>query len=74
MLEKNDNILKNYVLYKNKISILEEQNIEKDYRDWVDKSLDIRNYKKKSLLEYIPQIKLFINKSLLFLREIRFSK
>lgn len=54
MPEEDNNILENFVLYKNIKSTLEEQNIEKDHKNWVDKSLDTRNYKKESLLEHIP--------------------
>lgn len=39
------NTLDNMGPYINKESILEEQNIEKDHRNLVDKSSDIKNYK-----------------------------
>lgn len=53
-MKKNNNILMNFVLYKNKKSILEKQNIKKDYKNWINKSLNTRIYIKNSLLEYIP--------------------
>lgn len=37
ILEKNDNILKNFRFHKNKKSILEKQNIKKDDRNLVSK-------------------------------------
>lgn len=42
--EKDDNISKNFEPYKNKKSILEDNYIEKDYRDLVSKSLNIKSY------------------------------
>ena len=53
MLQKNDNVSKNFRLFKDEESTLEEQKIEKDHRNLVGKSLDIKKRTKNSLLEYI---------------------
>lgn len=53
---------------------LDKQNIKKDQKDFVGKSLDNKRRIKKSLLRHIPQNKGFINKLLLFLKEISFGK
>lgn len=52
--KKDDNALVNYGLYKNEKLTLKEQKIEKDYRDLIDKILNIRSYIKDGLLEYTP--------------------
>lgn len=40
MLRENDNALENFWLHEDEESILEEQNIKRDYRDLVSKSLN----------------------------------
>lgn len=49
MLRKNDNALMNFRLYKDEEFILEEQEIERDYRNLVGKSFDIRRHTKDNL-------------------------
>lgn len=51
--------------------ILEEQKIEKDYRDLVGKNMYTKSHEKHNLLQRIFKNK---SESLLFLKEIRFDK
>lgn len=74
MPEKNDNILENFKPYKNEKSILEEQKIEKDYKNLIGKSLDTESYIKNGLLRYISQVVLLANKLLLSSKEVRFNE
>ena len=53
MLAKNDNISKIFRLYKNEKCISEKQKIEINYKNLVDKSLNMKNYAKNSFLEHI---------------------
>lgn len=50
MSKKGNNVLNNFSPYKNKKSILKKQNIEKNYKDLISESLDIRSYAKDNLL------------------------
>lgn len=52
ILRKNDNILKNFELYKNKKYKLEKEIIGKDHKNLIDKSSDNKNYTKNSLSKY----------------------
>lgn len=46
---KNDNAFKNFGLNKNEKSTLEEQNIEKDYRNLIDESKNTKSHARNSL-------------------------
>lgn len=48
---KNDNTLDNFRFYEDKKSILEVQDIKRDYRDLVDENSDTRNRTKNGLSE-----------------------
>lgn len=52
ILEKNNNVLKNFGPYKDKKSILEKQKMEKDHKNLIGKSLDTKSYAKNSLLKH----------------------
>ena len=49
ILEENDNTSENCGLYKNEKSILEEQDIEKDYTNLIHKILDIGSHVRDGL-------------------------
>lgn len=75
MLVEDDNILDYFINHKEEKYPLsnKRQNINEDQKDLIGKSLDnesIRNI----LLGYIPQDGIFISKSSLSLRKVRFSK
>lgn len=72
--KKNDDISKNLGFYMNEEFTLKEQEIKRDHKNLVDKSLDIRNYARNGLSGHIPYPRLLTNKSLLSLKEVRFSK
>lgn len=54
MPRKNKNTLNHWEPYENKKFILKEQNIEKNYKDLVSKSLDTRNRAKNMRLRFTP--------------------
>lgn len=74
MPAKNDDASENLRPYKNKKSILKEQEMEVDYRDLIDKSSDTKNRARNNLSEYTPQARFFISKSSSSLKKVRFSK
>ena len=74
MLRENDNTLENFVPYKDKESTIENQEIEKDHRDLVGKSFDIRSCTKDCLSGHIPQARLFASELLSFLKEVKIGK
>lgn len=74
MLKKYDNALYNFGLYVDEKFKLKEQNIKKDHRNLVDKSLDVKIYTKNCLSGCISQNQVLATKSLLSLREVSFSK
>lgn len=49
MAKENVNISENFWLYKDEKSTLEKQNIKKNHKDLVGKSLDTKNYAKNGL-------------------------
>lgn len=53
MLEKNNDILKNFASYKNEKSILKKQNIEKNHKDFISKSFDTESHIKNALSRHI---------------------
>ena len=59
--------------YENEKLTLEEDDIEKDYRNLEDKSLDIKSHARDGLAGCIPQTRLFKSKSSLSLRKVKFS-
>lgn len=71
---KNHNVSKNFELHENEKSILEKQNIKRDYRDLVSKFMDTESCEKNSLSKHTSQNKFFVSELSSFLREIRFSK
>lgn len=71
---EDDNTLENFGPNKNYKSTLKKQNIEKDYRNLIEKSLDTRNHVKNGLSGYTYQDRLFTYELSLFLKEIKFSK
>lgn len=71
---KDDNISKNFESHENKESILEKQNIKRDYRDLVSKFMDTESREKDSLSKHTSQNKFFVSELSSFLKEIRFSK
>lgn len=50
MPRKDNDISENFESYKNKEYISEKQNIEKDYRDLIDKSLNTGSHTRDGLL------------------------
>ncbi len=70
---KDDNISENFGPHEDEESTLKEQDIEEDYRNLVDKSLDIGSCTKDSLSGRISQAGQFGSGLLPFLREVRFS-
>lgn len=50
-MEKDDNISDNFENYEDEESLLENNNIEVDYRDLISKNLDTRSHIKDNLLE-----------------------
>lgn len=64
----------NFGYNKDEKSILKEQNIKKNLRNLIGKSLNTKVYIKDSFLRSIPQNKLFVNKLELFLKKTRFIK
>ena len=52
--------------------MLKKQDIEKDHRNLVDKSLDTKSHLKDNLLSYILQVGLFKSELSSSLKEVRF--
>lgn len=71
---KNDNTLKNFRSLKDKEFIWEKQDIERDHRNFVDKSLDTKSRAKNNLSERTLQDGLLINKLSSFLKKVKFSE
>lgn len=59
MPAENDNVSENLGPYKNKKSILKEQEMEGDYRDLIDKSSDTKNRARNGLSGHTSQAGLF---------------
>lgn len=74
MFGENDNGLKKFGFYKDKEFILEKQNIERDYRNLIGESLDIKSHVRDGFSAYTSQNRLFPSELLSFSRKIRFSK
>lgn len=53
MFKENDNSSEYFRSYKDKKYILDEQDIEKNYRNIIRKSFDIRNFAKNNLSKCI---------------------
>lgn len=51
--EEYENISKNFELYKDEKFILEKQNIKKEHKNSIGKSLDIKSYIRDGLLRSI---------------------
>ena len=71
---EDNNASQNFMPHEDKESTLKEQEIEEDYRDLIDKSLDIGSYARNGLSKHIPQAGLLASELSLSLRKIRFSK
>lgn len=71
---QNSNVWKNFMSYEDEKSILKEQNIEKNHKNLVEKSLDIRSYIKDSLSGFIPQNKFLASEMSSSLRKVRLNK
>ena len=71
---KDDNASENFGLYKDKESILEEQDIKKDHTNLVGKSLDIESRARDGLSRRTPLNGPFASELSSSLREVRFSK
>lgn len=54
MLGKNDNTAEYFGPYEDNKYTLNKQNIEKDHRNLISKSLDFKSYTKNNLLKYTP--------------------
>lgn len=52
MLEKKNNALENFRSYEDEKSILEKQNLKKDYKDLINKSLNTISNAKDSLSKH----------------------
>lgn len=74
MLEKINNISENFKPHKDKKCIPEKKKIERDHRDFVDKSLNTRSRIKDGLSRLIFQNELFVSELSFLLREVKFSK
>lgn len=74
MPKKDDNVSKYFKSHKNEEYTLENQNIERNHRNLVRKSLNTGNHARKYLSGCISQDGLFESQLLLFLREVKFGK
>ena len=74
MPREDDNASKYFGPHKNEEYTLDEQNIEGDHRDLVDKSSNIRSRVRDNLSKRTPQDGVFASELLLSLREVRFSE
>lgn len=54
ILKEDNNTSDNFASHENEKSTLKKQDIEKDYRNLVDKSSDIRSHVKDNLSGYTP--------------------
>lgn len=70
MLRKNNYELKNFKLHKDENYILKEQNIKKNYKNLVNKSLNIRSYARDGFLKYTFQNKFFKVSYYYFLKKL----
>lgn len=66
MPRQDDNASDNFRPYENEKSILIVQNIEKNHRNLVEKTLKTENYIRNNLSEHILQDELLGNKSSFF--------
>lgn len=74
MPRKNDNASDYFDLYKNEKTTPKAQNIEKDYRGLVGKSLNSGSPAKDSLSECSSQNRLFASELSSFFRKIRYNE
>lgn len=74
MLEEDNDTSENFRPYKDKKSILEEQNIEKDHKDLKGKILNTKNHVRNVLLRRTLHNKLFASELSSFLKEVKFSE
>ena len=74
MPREDDDALKNFGLYRNEESILKEQEMEKNYRDLVSKSLDTEIRARDGFLGHTLQARLFASRLSSFSKEVRFRK
>ncbi len=74
ILGKDKNISDNFGLHEEKVSILEEQDIEGDYRNSVSESSDIGSHVRDGLSRRTPQDGLLVKELSSSLREVRFSE
>lgn len=72
MSGEDDNSLVKFGPQDDENSILEEQNIEGDYRDFGGNSLDSGSYARNDLFGYSIQDGLLANESLSYLKKVRF--
>lgn len=74
MPREDNNALENFVPHKDKKSILEKQDIKKDYRDLIGKSSDTRSHARDDLSRCTPQNRFLANELLSSLRKIKFNE
>lgn len=70
---ESDNALGNFRYHKDEKLTLEEQDIEKDYKNLVGKKSDIKSHTRDGFSEYIAQTRLLGRELSSSLIEIRFS-
>lgn len=73
-MEEDYNISDNFRFYLDEEFTLDEQDIERDYRDLIGQSSDTESYTSDGLLRCTLQNKLLVSKSSSSLRKIRFSE
>lgn len=71
---EDNNVSDNFNTYLNKKFILDEQDIEKNYKDLVDKNVDTQSCTRDELLKYTSQDRFLVYELSLFLKEIKFSE
>lgn len=74
ILGEDDDKLKNFGLHKDEKFILEEQDIEGDFRNLMGEISNTGSCVKNGLSKCTPQDKFLASESLLSLKEVRFSK
>ena len=74
MPKEDNNILEYFGLFKDEKYKLDEQDIEKYYRDLIGKSWNIWSFAKDTLSKHISQDDILASKLSLFLREVKFGK
>lgn len=74
MPEKDNDVLENFGPYENKEPILKEQEIEKDQRNFVRKSLNTESFTREVLSEHIFKAELLASILLLFLKKVKFGE